>query len=588
MRKKTGKRIYENYRYFLSKIDEGWFKEVYKELLWIMRYILRYKKSIIVYIVLGSIATLLSLFGSIVSKYLIDAVTHKDFNLLIIMMVMFLLTSLISIVLNAWTTKTLTIMGLTIHREILEDVYDKILNTKWTVLNEYRSGDLLNRLNGDVSSISHGVLNWLPNFIIKTVHFLGSLIIIIYYDPTMALIALCSAPATFLASRILMKYLRVYSKKMMESRSQMMSFTNESFQQLQSIKSLHLIDLFKNRLDHVQENYISTTIEYTHFSLKTSTALSAMNLVVSCCCIGWSVTRLWNGYISYGTMTMFLQLARTLSSDFSQLIHMVPSAITTATSAGRVMELIDLKKEDGGNQDNVNQMKEESYQGLGVILKGISVSYNDKHSVLDEINFSVYPGEIVAIIGKSGSGKTTLLRYILGIVDAQSGDGCIYSYGGNKEPIGALTRQLMSYVPQGNTVFSGTIADNLRMVSLDATDQDIEEALKVACAWDFVQQLPHGINSFVGEKGIGLSEGQAQRIAIARAVLKESPIILFDEATSALDKKTGKEILQNIKKKMSWCTCIIVTHRTSLLDLCDKIYELEDHHLKEGDGILNE
>lgn len=225
----------------------------------------------------------------------------------------------------------------------------------------------------------------------------------------------------------------------------------------------------------------------------------------------------------------------------------------------------------------MREMAREAAEGIGITLQGVNVSYEEGKSVLRDCELSVKPGETVALMGRSGSGKTTLLRLILGIVHSSSGTAVMYTRsGGRTEPLGAATRELIAYVPQGNTVFSGTILENLVMVAPEASEEEAEEALKTACAWDFVKELPDGIHSVVGEKGNGLSEGQAQRISIARAVLKKAPVILFDEATSALDEETGRQVLCNIRRKMEHCTCIIVTHRSSLLEACTSVFRLEN------------
>lgn len=577
--------LFQKWKRINEKIKKGALREMMEEIRWIFRYIIKYRKAIIFYIFIGVLGTLMGLAGSVASKYMIDAVTQRKESLLFLMLGISVMTGVGAIILKAITSKVLANISLVINKEILEEVYFRILNTKWNVMNEYQSGDLLNRLNNDVSMISNSVLGWLPTLIINSVHFLGSLLLILFYDPTMGVFALCSAPVTVFLSRMLIYKMRDYNKKMFQSRSDMMAFTNESFQKIQSIKSLHLIELFKNRLDDVQGKYIKNAVDYNEFSVKTSAWLSFVSLAVSLLCLGWGVFRLWTGHITYGTMTLFLQLAKSLSSDFSSLIQMVPSAISATTSARRIMDITELEKESMGNTENIEAIEAEAERGIGIRLKDILFSYEKGDTVLKDINLTVNPGEIVALMGHSGCGKTTLLRIILGIVTLQNGTAELFTVSGKSEPFGAGTRQLISYVPQGNTVFSGTIADNLRMVDPEASDTKIEEALKTACAWEFVSAMPEGIHSVVGENGTGLSEGQAQRISIARAVLKKAPIILFDEATSALDEETGEIILENIKKKMKNCTCILVTHRTSILKVCTKIYKMRDHEIVEQDGV---
>ena len=407
-----------------------------------------------------------------------------------------------------------------------------------------------------------------------------ALILILNYDAIMALLALCSAPVTLLVSRFLQLKMRRYNQRMRQVSSDVMEFTEESFQNMQYIKSFSITGLFRRRLKGVQKKYYDISMEYNEFSIKTSTLMSVLSMVVSFVCLGWSVARLWTGHITYGTMTMFLQLSRSLAADFNALIKLVPSAISAATSAGRIMEVTELPKETV-NRNVVQKLKKEASRGVYIVLEHIVYSYDGEKTVLTGGSFYASPGEIVAITGASGSGKTTLLRIILGLIEIQEGTAFVQTASGFTHSFDASTRTLVSYVPQGNTVFSGTIADNLKMIVPNATEEEMQKALEIACAWEFVSKLPNGMQCQVGENGKGLSEGQSQRIAIARAVLKKAPVIVFDEATSALDERTGRQVIQNIKREYRSCTCILVTHRTSDLDICSKVYRINQGKMVE-------
>ena len=223
-------------------------------------------------------------------------------------------------------------------------------------------------------------------------------------------------------------------------------------------------------------------------------------------------------------------------------------------------------------------------RGFSVILKNVFFRYVEDKTVLKESDFIANPNEIVAIVGPSGEGKTTMLRLLLGLILPEEGRAILRDCEGNEVPMNADTRQFFSYVPQGNTIFSGTIADNLRLIKQDATDEEIIEALKISCAWEFVEKLPLGINSPVGERGRGLSEGQAQRIAIARAVLRDAPIMLLDEATSALDVETERKVLRSIIQKKPNKTCIVATHRPSVLTMCQRVYRVMNTKLTTLDN----
>ncbi|MGN1266907.1 MAG: ATP-binding cassette domain-containing protein, partial [Dorea sp.] len=219
--------------------------------------------------------------------------------------------------------------------------------------------------------------------------------------------------------------------------------------------------------------------------------------------------------------------------------------------------------------------------GFEIAMRDVDFSYVEGTRVISESAFKACPGEIVALVGPSGEGKTTMIRLILGLIRPEKGQTLMIASNGQEVEMNAETRHLFAYVPQGNTILSGTIAENMRMVKDDATDEEIIEALKISCAWDFVEKLPDTINSNIGERGRGFSEGQAQRIAIARAVLRDAPVLLLDEATSALDVTTERKVLKNIINQRPNKTCIVTTHRPSVLNMCQRVYRVMETKLTE-------
>ena len=292
-------------------------------------------------------------------------------------------------------------------------------------------------------------------------------------------------------------------------------------------------------------------------------------------CFLWSVYRLWGGYITFGEMTMFLQLVGTLAGAFSALVSMVPSAITTATSAGRVMEVAELPPEEYIHQTEVEQLLQSKQCAVSLQVEDMDFSYLPGNCVFRQVHMQAQPGEIVALVGPSGGGKTTMLRILLGIVQVENGAATIT--GGDPKitlPISPSTRRLFAYVPQDNTLFSGTVAENLRLMRPEASDEELQQVLELACAADFVFQLPQGMYTPLGERGSGLSEGQVQRLCIARALLSDAPVLLLDEATSALDIHTEQQILENIVKAQNNRTCIVTTHRPSVLELSHRVYQI--------------
>lgn len=321
---------------------------------------------------------------------------------------------------------------------------------------------------------------------------------------------------------------------------------------------------------------MDTAMDFNRFSIRKNTILSLVGTVVTLVCFSWSIYRLWTGHITYGTMTMFLQLAGTLGTAFSALMGLIPSAISAATAAGRIMAIMDLPDEDRSGEQAVTKFASDSAgQTLSVRAQQLSYCYEDNIPVLQEVDFQAEGGKITAIVGPSGKGKTTLLRLLLGIVNSKGGTLELVSESGLSVPVSPATRQLFAYVPQDNSLFSGTVAENLRLIKPDATEEEMYEALRLACAEDFIRALPLGINSPVREQGGGFSEGQLQRLSIARALLSGAPILLMDEATSALDAETESRVLANIMSARGNRTCILTTHRPSVLKISHRVYQLD-------------
>lgn len=568
----------------IKKIKDGMLQEMYEETKWMYTYAKKYKFQIVFYICLGIMTTLMGLASSVGSKYLIDAVTGQDTGNIALIAIFIVSTGLFSIGINAVTTMISARINIKVNNEIQAEVYDKILVADWISMKEFHSGDLLNRLNGDVNTVASSILSWIPSLITRGVQFLGILAIILYYDPTMAVIALGSAPVMVIVSKTLMKKMRDYNKRMREVSSEVMSFNEESFQNIQSVKAFDLVEFFSNRLRNVQQNYKDVYLDYNKFSVYTSSFMSVVGMFVAYACFGWGVYRLWTGHITFGTMTLFVQLSGQLSSSFKSLVSLVPSAISATTSAGRIMEFFKIKNETKLDDEKVRLIQNNTQgKGLSVELEDVNFSYNSTKTVFKNANIVANPGEIVALVGPSGEGKTTMVRLLLGLINAKSGSAVIKDINGISCKISSETRRFFAYVPQGNTIFSGTIADNMRMVKPDASDDEIIDALKTACAYDFVKKLPQGINSKVGERGGGFSEGQAQRISIARALLRKSPILLLDEATSALDVFTERQVLRNIMNSGYARTCIVTTHRPSVLTMCDRVYRIDSGDVSDID-----
>ncbi len=557
------------------KIKSGALREFCHEAKWVWRYIRRYRLTVGIYILLGMLSTLMGLGTSVASKYLIDAVTGYKTGTIGTAAAAMAGMLVLSIVLRSVSSLVGAKNSVFIHNEIQAEVYEAVLHTAWEPLEDYRPGDLLSRLTSDVDTVSASVTSFAPGLISGLAQFFGALIIMFYFDPTMALIALIAVPVSAVLSRMLVGRMREHNRQMKAISSDVMSFYEDSLTNITSIKAFDITGLFSHKMRRLQRRYQTEYLDYNRFSVRTSVFLSLVGTAVSAGCFGWGVYRLWSGAITYGSLTMFLQLASSLSSSFSALIGLVSSAISISTSAGRIMAVVQLPEEDC---EEALPMEELSHAAISIDHG--TFSYQNGEPVLTDACFYAEPGELVALTGPSGEGKTTMLRLLLGLIRPRTGTADLIC-GDTRYPLSAKTRGAFAYVPQGNSMFAGTIRENLLLTNPQAGEGQLEQVLRTACAYDFVMELPGRLDYAVGGHGKGLSEGQAQRLAIARALLRGAPILLLDEATSALDEETEHQLLQNLMDSGLVHTCIFVTHRPAATTICHRRYRVAEGTVRE-------
>ena len=547
-----------------------------------------YRRAVLSYILLGLLGTAMSILSVLASKELFNSIVmigsadgYGGRRILTYGSTVVGL-AILNIFLNALVTRYSARINLRVSNALRAEVFELFLHTDWESLHRYHSGDLLSRINTDVTTVANSVLGWVPTLVIQSTRFVASLAVILFYDPTMAILSLLTAPVSMLAAKPFLGKMRRLSTRMREVSAEMMAFHEEALQTAQSIKAFNLVESFVSRLYKVQEKYFDTSMSFTDAAVLNSSFLSTVSTVISYSCLGWGAYCLWSHQIDFGTMILFIELARQLSAALSALIKLAPSAIEATTSAQRIMTILDLPRENMEDRQRVEELIKRG-KPIELELRDLQFSYQQRDLVLDALRLEIKPNELVAIVGPSGSGKTTLFRILLGLLRPGSGTAAVHS-GGETIPLSPSTRALFSYVPQDNVIFSGTVADALRLVKPEATDEELYEALRLACAEGFVRNLPGGLYCELKERGSSLSVGQNQRLAIARAILADAPILLLDEVTSALDLETEEHVLANIAA-MKHKTCILSTHRPSVLRLCSHIYRIQETHLVEVDNL---
>ena len=563
----------------LERRKNGTLGEIWADWKWIFGYSRRFKGSIAGYTILGVMSSTLGLASAVASKYLVDVVIGRKVDQLWIAALVMLASALFSLALNNTTNRLKQRLEVDMTNVIRSDVFESVMDAGWQSLNQYSSGDILNRFHGDIGTVAGNAVSWIPTTMISLYNFLASFAVIWYYSPMMAVIALSSAPVMLLMSRYLMRKQKGFREQMMKSTSDLYSFEAETLYHLDTVKSFGVMNTFSETLKDLQTQYRNITLTWNLFQIHTNIFMTVIGLLVSYVAYGYALYLLWGGSITYGTMTLFLQQRGSLSGAFQSLVSIVPSFISSSVSAHRLQELMNLPRE----KHHGAEIPERFHEGrLTVRFSGIDFRYAEgKEPVLEESDFEARPGQITALVGPSGEGITTVLRLLLGMIEPAKGRGVFQLPGGEELPMTAESRRLISYVPQGNTLLKGSIAENLRLARPEATEAQLREALQMAEAWEFVEKMPEGMNSPVRERGHSLSEGQAQRVSIARALLRDAPIILMDEATSALDVETERKVLRNILQKAPEKTFILTTHRPTVLSMCDKVYRVVDRKITQ-------
>lgn len=564
----------EKLQFYIQRIREGRLKEMRLQVRWVYAYARSYWKQMVFYTVLGMGGVLLGLVSSLISRDMVDIVTGMKTGALARTFFWMIGMSVSSIVVNQFTSYFSNKISYQVDAEIKADIFSKILVTDWESVSRYHTGDLLTRWTNDASNISSGVLSFIPTAIINVFKFAGTLLIVVRSDWTFAVFAMIGIPFSMLMSKTLLSRMKRQNIKNADMNAKMTGFNQESFSNMQTIKAFDLVRLYVGRLKELQRNYIEMELSYSKLNMMTSFLLGLIGLAVTYGCYGWGIYRVWTGAITYGTMTMFLSLTGNLTGSINSLSGLVPQLISLTTSAKRLMDIVEMPQENYSGRTEADAFLERHRtDGVGISAEDVWYAYHNGTEVFRGASFQARPHEVIGLVGPSGEGKTTMLRLLLALLRPKRGAVFLTS-GTDRMPMTPGARRLFSYVPQGNTMFSGTIAQNMRNVCPEATDEQIERALKLACAWDFVRKLPDGINTEVGERGGGFSEGQSQRLSIARALLRKTPILLLDEASSALDVATERKVLRNIMTDEYPRACVVTTHRPTVLTMCTRVYSI--------------
>ncbi len=466
-----------------------------------------------------------------------------------------------------------------LERDWKQKLLHGLLHGDYAAVSGYHSGELLNRLNSDVNKVNEGILNILPSAAAMATRLVAAVVVLGVLDARFTLLIALMGGVVLAATSLLRRQLKDLNKRVSDHDGRVSGFIQETLEKLLMVQTMDVSREVERRSDVLLDERYAMQRRRKNVSLLTNTGISIMYYGAGFLALIWCSGRLLRGQMTFGSLTAVMSLVNQIQSPFANLSGVLPQYVAMTASAERLMELEAIQ----GEPAPVSEAPDQMYDRMDAICaENLSFSY-DRDRILEDTSFTLPKGAFAVITGPSGIGKSTLLKLLLGVYRPENGRLYLSARGG-EVTLDRSTRRLFAYVPQGNLLLSGTLRENLTIVRPDASQTQIRQALHVSTMEDFLPQLPQGLDTVLGESGAGLSEGQAQRLAIARAVLGGAPVLLLDECTSALDAKTENTVLQRLRA-LPGRTCIAVTHRPAAIELCDWRLEVLDgkiHALKNG------
>ena len=515
--------------------------------------------------ILSMIGTCGSLVIAAATRGLIDSAVGRDgrqflFNAILISgaVLTIRLCGLISGLLSAKT-------GAELLRDLRTMVLRRLLHKQYAELDGFHSGELVNRMFSDVGIVRNGIMEAVPAIVSMAVGFAGAAVLLIRMDWRFILLMLAGGLLGLILIAAFHKPMTSRHKAAQESEGRLHAALQELLENLRLVKASGTEKRMEGRTEDRQQAFLAAQLRKGRFSVSMNNSISLVFQLSWLFCMLWGCYGIYCGRLTYGMLAAILQLLGQIQGPFSKAAGVADQLYGTISSAERLKELLDLPEEEPVPADD--SVPDREFREIR--LCGVDFSYRRRaEPVLKQVNLTIRAGEFAAVTGASGSGKSTLFQLLLGIYQPVGGELKFCFSDGKEMAVSRSTRGLFAYVPQGNTLFSGTLRENLTMFTDSASDEEILQAARLACLDRFLAELSDGLDTVIGERGIGLSEGQAQRVAVARALLSRAPILLLDECTSALDEKTETELLRNIAS-LRGKTCLIVTHRRAALEICN-------------------
>lgn len=537
---------------------------------WLWSHHRRCRLQAIINIVAGLLQVALSLVGVEMLRRLTDVAVGSREGSIVLLASLFGCVMVAELLINILLTWVRAVLGVKTQNLMQQHFFARLLKGRWNGVERFHSGDVLNRLFGDVGDIVGLMTEVVPSAFIICIQFIASFVYLFLMDRMLAIIVVCTAPVFILLSRIYFRKMRRIVRHIKDSNSALQAIIQESVQHKMVVKVMERGGTMVDRLETRQSLLRKQIKSRARFSIVAKTFINVGFAGGYLAALVWGLFQLEAGLITVGVLMAFTQLISRIQRPLLDMARLLPTFVNSLTSSERLMELEELPLE--------SELPPVRLEGrVGLRIEHVDYQYTPRgRHVLSNFSYDFRPGSFTAILGETGAGKTTLIRLMLALIEPAAGRACLYQTSApdspNEEegaklqevPVTTATRCNFSYVPQGNTLFSGTIRENLQFGNPSATTEQMHQALHLAMA-DFVQDLPEGLDTRCGEGGGGLSEGQAQRIAIARAILRPCRILLLDEATSALDVQTERLLLERLKSHFADTTIIFVTHRLAVV-----------------------
>lgn len=448
-----------------------------------------------------------------------------------------------------------------------QSLFEGIIRKKYEKISDIHTGELLNRITSDVSVVVSSIISIVPNLVYFIVKLVGVFVVLFAIDKTFCLVFIFGGAFMFALVLLFKSKMKALHKSAQESDGKTRSFFQEIFSSLLVVKVFNAENKVSENAMNLQQNNFKIRRKRNYISILATTGFSFVFALGYMYALIWGAFAISNQTITYGMLTSILALVSQIQAPVRGISSILPSYYSALASAERLMEIENLDNEDVVNKSDIDIS--DIYDKTGkIVFDNISFSYG-RENVLENTSLILEKGDFALLAGISGIGKSTLTKLLLAVITPDEGEIYLSLSDGGKIFIDKNIRSMFSYVPQGNFLLSGTIRDNIAFVSDKSDDEKIIQAAKIACAYDFISRLPDGLDTVVGENGKGLSEGQIQRIAIARAVYSNAPVIIFDEATSALDADTEVQLLKNLKTLKNK-TCILISHKMAAKEICNK------------------